>query len=150
MTPAKIATLCAAIALALAWPARGDAPPGRYTYPMDGIVNDTKTKLSWQRAPDAMQRIQFDAQSYCSSLTLASGGWRLPTRAELLSLADRSRRAPAIDPTAFPDTPTGGFWTSTPGVDTFGSFWAASFDEGTAYPNASTNQFYVRCVRATR
>lgn len=50
----------------------------------------------------------------CATLTLADADDRhLPTRIELTSLVGTGRSAPAIDTTAFPDTPSQFFWTST-------------------------------------
>jgi len=51
---------------------------------------------------------------------LASNGWRLPTRDELLTLIDNQRKEHGTDPyinvVVFPDIPRDGesYWTSTP------------------------------------
>jgi hypothetical protein len=142
--------------LTLAWlalglaPAHADAPPGRYGFPVEGTVNDTKTKLTWQRMVDMTQRTNAQALSYCTALPLAGAGWRLPTRAELSSLVDHTRRGPSIDPVAFPDTPAALFWTSTRYVNELGALWHVWFDEGATYHNPSSTLMFVRCVRATK
>jgi hypothetical protein len=76
------------------------------------------------------------AVTYCGGLSLSGGGWRVPTGPELRGLVE-AIYDPAIDPIAFPNTPTDLFWTSTlgPYVDTrlfvgfaFGGSSAASWD----------------------
>jgi hypothetical protein len=105
--------LCvAALTAALAPEVNAIAPAGRYVV-SNGTVKDTKTGLTWQ------QQITSNvcwaaASSYCSA---QSGGWRLPTARELLTLFDYSASTdPMIDLTAFPNTPdtlAGIFWSST-------------------------------------
>jgi hypothetical protein len=89
------------------------APPERYII-ANGTIYDTKTKLTWQQVagPNTGEVVWFGAQ-VCPSLMLDGGGWRLPSLTELMTLIDESRSSPAIDPTAFPDTPSEFFVTST-------------------------------------
>ncbi|MCL5023948.1 MAG: DUF1566 domain-containing protein [Nitrospirae bacterium] len=62
----------------------------------DGVIDDSEYGLQWVPAPDwAMNHYQ--AEKYVRSLSLAGGGWRLPTRAELRSLYDPSKPG-LIDP----------------------------------------------------
>ncbi len=61
----------------------------RFTF-KDGVIDDSEYGLQWVPAPDwAMNHYQ--AEEYVRSLSLAGGGWRLPTRAELRSLYDASK-----------------------------------------------------------
>ena len=135
-------------ALALAALAHADAPPGRYTLTADTVL-DTRTGLMWQRAVDATTRSQADAATYCAGLTLdGHSDFRLPTRAELLSIVDRSRYNPSIDTAAFPDTPAEIFWSSTPFAGGSGQAWIVNFHAGYTNPHAdASSAFHARCAR---
>jgi hypothetical protein len=81
-------------------------------------------------------------------LILANGGWRLPTRAELLTLVDPTKYNPAIDATAFPSTPSDYFWSSSAYAGSSGNAWYVYFYNG--YSNnvdVTSNTYRVRCVR---
>jgi Protein of unknown function (DUF1566) len=59
--------------------------------------------------------------------------WRLPTVEELFLLADRSRKAPAIDAVFFPKCKSDWYWTSTLYVPFPGGYaWLVNFDSGDA------------------
>jgi hypothetical protein len=129
-----------------------DAPPGHYTIGSGaaaGTVYDTKSKLTWQQTVSATTYTWTDAGTYCAGLSLNGTGWRLPTARELFSLVDRTKWAPAIDPTAFPGTPPDSFWSST-NVPSFAYTkpWSVYFYNGSVGSGGdpSTPQ-YVRCVR---
>lgn len=124
-----------------------DAPPGRYIYPAAEIVQDTVTKLTWQRNPDSVSRSQSDAITYCKNLSLEGGGWRLPTRAELLSLIDPTRNNPALDPKAFPHATSAPFWSSSAYVQMSGDAWYVDAAAGEARGQSNTTTYSVRCVR---
>ncbi|MCK6586273.1 MAG: DUF1566 domain-containing protein, partial [Polyangiaceae bacterium] len=66
---------------------------------------DKDTNLTWQRQVDANIYNQIEADAYCMALNTNGGGWRLPTISELLTLVDETGYSPAIDTTAFPNTP---------------------------------------------
>jgi len=123
-----------------------DAPDGRYVVET-GTVNDTRTRLTWERAPDLTPRVWSQAAPYCSALDLNGKGWRLPSVKELMTLVDESRWGPAIDPVAFPGTPSDYFWTSS-SLATFPMFvWTVFFGKGTASFFDIGNPRLVRCVR---
>jgi hypothetical protein len=109
------------VATSFAWPVlgRADAPVGRYVS-QNGTVFDTETGLTWQRTDTSNTYEWAAAQSYCSSLNLQGGGWRLPNMKEIQTLVDESQlsltgESPCIDPIFLsepgPDLWT---WTSTP------------------------------------
>jgi len=56
----------------------------------DGIIYDSQLGLEWVPAPDRPMN-HYQAEEYVRNLSLAGGGWRLPTREELQSLYDRFR-----------------------------------------------------------
>jgi L-lactate utilization protein LutB len=91
---------------------------------------------------------------------LGGGHWRLPTKIELESIVDETWTMPAIDPQAFPNTPTAGagFWTASRSlfqptqltvVLQGGEWiWCVFFDDGrTNVVNIPGSSALVRCVR---
>jgi hypothetical protein len=114
--------------------------------------------LTWWRASLPANSLEDTdgggAWEQCYAL-LPSGTWRVPTRIELLSLVDFTQpsSSPTIDPTAFPDTQSAWYWTSSPVAGSDGGSigtWTVSFATGLAtYPTATTYEgpaTWVRCV----
>jgi hypothetical protein len=133
--------------LAIAAAGSAVAPAGRYTID-HGAVTDVKTKLTWQQAASSTTYTQAGAASVCATLSLNGGRWRLPTVKELVTLVDVSvASGPTIDATAFPGTPSGSFWSSTPSAEAAGVAWALYFSGGNAYSDEVSSSAYVRCVR---
>jgi hypothetical protein len=118
-----------------------------YTTTAD-TVRDTGTGLVWQRSVLSQTYTWQLAKEYCAGLSLGgfASGWRLPTAIELLSIVDITRANPAIDTTAFPSTPSGWFWSSSPSV--YGSSaWGVDVSYGSAGPSDVSYGGRVRCVR---
>jgi hypothetical protein len=163
--------LLASALLVVAVRVGAEAPASRYTYPAAGTVYDTRTKLTWQRelpvtyAPvcagdyredTTTTRVActwVDAVTYCATLSLAGGGWRLPTRAELASIIDPMRGMPALDTTVFPapnyveNVDSHYFWTSTERHTHDGLVWSVDFDHGLTALSGNGQVRHVRCVR---
>jgi hypothetical protein len=112
-----------------------------------GTVTDSNTHLIWQQTPDGAARTWDQADAYCAGLSLAGGGWRLPTMSELQSIIDETVKEPAIDGAAFPNTPSEGFWAATPLAGMRPYRWFVSFDRGIAYNAVPDHLYNVRCVR---
>ena len=113
-----------------------------------GIVLDRVTGLAWQRDLDGKLLTFADAQRQCATLTLAGyADWRLPSRIELVSILDVTRTQPAINVTAFPNTPSDWFWTSSVAADNAQAAWYVYFYFGYPKTDLMSNQFSVRCVR---
>ena len=129
--------------------AAGPAGPGRYTFPMAGIVYDTETKLTWQQAPNSPSSDLADARAYCTGLgaTLGGAGWRLPTMTELQTLVDESRWDPVLDPVAFPGLAPSITWASSPVAGDSSSGWIANSRDGNMGTWDVTYKAYARCVR---
>jgi Protein of unknown function (DUF1566)/IPTL-CTERM motif len=140
----------------------------------DGTVTDTTTGLIWDQCaygftgatctgsaalkvdwPTALgMAISANALNY-----KGNNDWRLPNVKELASIVDLSRVNPAIDVTAFPNTPsplegtlqnpTAYFWSST--VSTNGAIeaWFVEFKTGFSkwLPLENSLPAYVRLVR---
>jgi Protein of unknown function (DUF1566) len=129
----------------------------RFTFSADGTeVTDQRTGLVWARCSVG----QTWSASTCvgSSSTFShegalqhaalQTGWRLPTLRELSSLADKGCDNPAIDSTAFPNTPIAWFWTSSAYAGVSHYAWEVSFEDG-AVRGASRNvSYHARLVRA--
>ena len=101
-------------------------------------------ELEWQAdVPDKSMTWQ-EAKDYAASL---GNGWRLPTRTEMLTLVDDTRRDPACS--VFPDCPSDWFWTSTPWAGSASSAWYVNLGYGYSdYGYAVSDSFArVRCVR---
>lgn len=74
-------------------------------------------------------------------------GWRLPTRAELISIQDLTRHDPCIDTEKFPDTKSSSYWSSTPCAWNASAVWVVGFHGGDVY---DYGRDYDACVRAVR
>jgi hypothetical protein len=124
------------------------------------VVLDNLTGLLWQGCAAGLAGSSCDrgltagltwrdALRFCNELNWAArGDWRLPDFHELGSIVDRGIFNPSIDPAAFPGTPVGDFWTSSPCAGIATSSWMVYFGNGSVasdYPWGS--QFSVRCVR---
>jgi hypothetical protein len=117
-------------------------------YSMAGdIAHDNSTGLTWQRRVEHDNYTWKDAGSHCSRLDPNTGGWRLPSVRELLSLVDVSRVEPAIDTSAFPDTPSEFFWSSSPSSAPAGTAWGVNFTRGASGAGLIGTEAHVRCVR---
>jgi hypothetical protein len=128
------------------------ANPASYTDLGDGTVRDDVTCLVWQREVSGDTYAWADANGYCSSLSLAGGGWRLPSRIELVSLVDFTKAAPGptIDTIAFPNTPAEQFWSSSMVAVTAGGMsfaWYVYFLTGATADYELFIKSRVRCVR---
>jgi hypothetical protein len=149
-------TTLAAVALLLA--AASAQSDTRYTYSTAGDeVTDSKTGLIWRRCSEGQtwsgSTCTGTAANYTHEQALAqakaqtgTAGWRLPNVKELTSIADKTRISPAIDPAAFPATPSEWYWSSTPYAGDSGYAWYVNFDNG--YVDFSVRVSYrVRLVR---
>lgn len=137
-----------------------------YTDNGDGTVTDNVTGLIWQKEDDGYVYSylsgawlqNYDAENVC--VQLRTGGysdWRLPTKKELMSIADYSvpYPGPAINSAYFPNTKSAAYWSST--RDGFYEYywhnWGVDFSDGgtSIYPDyyfgGTSASLYVRCVR---
>ncbi|MFD1708979.1 DUF1566 domain-containing protein, partial [Ottowia flava] len=80
--------------------------------------------------------------------TKATLDWRVPNIKELLSLRDLGRPAsPAIEPVAFPDTPSAQYWSSTTLASFPSSAWTVHFSFGDTVFGPKADRIHVRLVR---
>ncbi|GAB3755027.1 Lcl C-terminal domain-containing protein [Lysobacter olei] len=130
---------------------RGGRPAGpRFVDNGDGTITDTVNRLMWSKLTNTSKNVNHAmAEATCADLSLAGHtDWRLPTRAELLTLVDDTRCSPAIDTDAFPDTKNDWYWTSTLRASASSYAWFVYFDFGGA--NADPRGYSYAFVRAVR
>lgn len=136
----------------------------------DGTVSDSATGLMWQKCSNGQTGLDcsggsaasvlFDdgdgdlgiahqpAINYCDSLSLATHtDWRLPNVKELTSIVDYGRVSPAINPTYFPNTQSGYYWSSTAYEYNAGFAWIVGFYDGYVNFDFMGGSYFVRCVR---
>ncbi len=89
------------------------------------------------------------AITYCSSLDLDGGGWRLPTAEELFFIVDKSKTSPSINPIFKNINHNRWYYTSTISQNHFLPV-TVDFNEGYSvidFPKLSAFKANVRCVR---
>ena len=115
-------------------------------------------RLMWQDEKQSFKITWKEAQEYCKRLSLAGyKDWRLPTIAELLSIADNSRYNPALN-TAFKYITDADlkyityanrpwYWSQTNRAGEASDAWVVcSLDGEDTWKDVSHHNF-VRCVR---
>ncbi len=104
-----------------------------------GTVKDPRTGLTWQRQVPGPSYGWEDAKAYCAGLSLAGGGWRLPTIDELKGLADSH---------LLPNSPVDWFWSSSRHLYFTGSWLEVGFHGGYQHGwGVGSGANRVRCVR---
>jgi hypothetical protein len=111
------------------------------------LVHDDFTGLTWQREVDPTRYPWQEAKDHCSELRRHGTGWRLPSVGELLTLVDFTKTEPALDRSAFPNTPSEFFWSSSPSLLPPGTAWGVSFIHGSEAASAVATPAWTRCVR---
>ena len=123
-----------------------------YTRNANGVVKDNATGLEWQDDySDNGGNIKFvnwsDAISYCDNLVLdGKSDWRLPSIEELVSIIDKGRVNPSIDPTFHVTSSV--YWSSATYASGSSFAWFVHFGSGSDYWGTKVNIIYVRCVRS--
>jgi hypothetical protein len=146
MNPTIVRCLGMLAILAATAPRSADAgaPAGHYVVPAEGQIQDSKSGLTWEQTVLSRTYSWDEAKTHCSSF--AAGDWRLPTIKELLSIVDSSEILPAVDPNAFPSTPSERFWSSSPFAGSPSSAWYVDFDLGQSFIGSVSDALSVRCV----
>ena len=135
-----------------------------------GIVEDIRTKLQWQRCSLGQSWTGVTCAGEAKNFNwheagrIAPAGWRLPTKDELASLVYCSSGKPAYWKTAsescegaysrppiwgvaFPNKPVGYFWSSSPNAGYAYGAWGVDFGGGYVDGNFKKYVGYVRLVR---
>lgn len=121
--------------------------PSTLTDNGDGTISDSATGLVWQKDENATAN-HSGAALACGNLALAGySDWRLPSVTELMSIADYSKKDPAIDTTAFPGVSLYQYGTSTISSVSASDAWYVDFAMGVVDTNPTIYPTYYRCVR---
>ena len=129
------------------WAPMPDAHPASDFQEFTDYVKDNRTGLLW--AKEALPGMVWStALTACTTKTYGGfNDWRVPTRAELFSLADRSKVNPACSaPNVVIPNDVWSYWSAVPWASG-GIAWLVSFSIGHADITASTGTCRVRCVR---
>lgn len=102
-----------------------------------GTCSGEPNRYSWQEALVAAQQVN-DADAR---------GWRIPNIKELATLTERQCVRPAINTTAFPETPSDDFWTSTPSTTDPERAWVVAFFNSSHSIKDKDRFVFVRLVR---
>jgi len=119
----------------------------RYQVSDLSIITDTQTNLQWYVGPDKDTTWE-EAKSWVDNLTIDGGGWRMPTRKELLGLYQNGKGNRNMD-LIFKMT---GWWVWASEVKDSSSAWYVAFDDGRDYYNDRSYSEYDRgfAVRSAR
>ncbi|MDX2433241.1 MAG: trypsin-like peptidase domain-containing protein, partial [Desulfobacterales bacterium] len=120
---------------------------GRFEKDNSGVVHDTKTGLEWYAGPDKDMSWN-QARSWVASLSVAGGGWRMPTRKELGALYQKG----AGTKNKTPLLKTTGWWVWSGETKSSSSAWGFFFGSGYEnwygrYASTSYRSFAVRSRR---
>ena len=149
-----LAVLCAAAVPA--WAVFSDNGDGTVTDSITGLIwdrcsvgqtwssntcNGTAGTFTWRQA--LQQATMANSASH-----LGQTDWRLPNRTELESLVNVNAQNPAIDSTAFPNTVSDWYWSSTTYADHPVSARYVDFKNGWTNALDKSNTILVRLVRS--
>lgn len=127
----------------------------------EGVVTDSRTRLEWVSASSENMN-WYEANQYVQSLSLAGGGWRLPTRVELRGLYETGKTGCGVgDKLVYKGGEWGKgarirAWSSELYKDDSSSAWIFNFQSGSegAYRCDETfpqyNGLYALAVRSQR
>ena len=116
----------------------------------NNTVRDDSTYLVWQDDEDAASNILTweNANSYCHNLGLDGyRDWRLPVKQELLSIVDKSRHKPSIDP-IFQNVSIAHYWVAYSSGRNPRYVWYVDFRDGYSSLDDKNHIHNVRCVHS--
>ncbi len=134
----------------------------------DGTISDPKTGLIWKKCSEGQSwdssnnTCTGSAQTYTWQQALqqaqdVNGGagedlgasdWRVPNINELASIVELRCFGPAVNVTAFPNTPSSVYWSSSPYAPNGAVAWEVVFDNGNGSEFSKNSDNYVRLVRS--
>ncbi|GAB6060282.1 Lcl C-terminal domain-containing protein [Desulfonatronum parangueonense] len=123
----------------------GEAQAQRFVDNGNGTVTDTVTWLMWTKDANPIGQLNWhDAMSRCSSFSISGiGGWRLPSRDELVALYH-----PMQGGHPFSGVQSSYYWSSTTHAGSTDNAWNVSMSYGSVYTDIKSYSFHVWPVRA--
>ncbi|MHB8155052.1 MAG: Lcl C-terminal domain-containing protein [Candidatus Omnitrophota bacterium] len=124
----------------------------------NNTVSDAKNKLQWIQDHCAVKGFDKELNDIETSAAIAElnrikyaghDDWREPSRPELLTIVDLTKRNPAINP-IFKNTKSSWYRTSTSVAGYPSYVWCVVFYSGSVYGNGKGYEYYVRPVRASQ
>ena len=109
------------------------------------VVLDTWWGYMWQKGDSGEGKNWADANTYCNTLPLDGGGWRLPEIEALATIVDYTHYNPALS-NIFDPRRSNLYWSGTD-VNAPEVAWGVYFEGGYVYGYYKTRDLYVRCVR---
>lgn len=135
--------------VAVAWLVQPVGAAERFTLVLDGAgVQDAKTGLIWEQAPDLEHDVWSRSVARCATKTVGGKGrWRAPTVDELKSLVDPEQHDPALPQGhPFSNIKSSIFWTATPSPQDDIVAWQVSFFSGEAVTDQKSGTRRMWCV----
>lgn len=112
------------------------------------IVLDTLSSHVYYDSTPSTKMHFFKAWEYCQKMNhLNQSDWRVPSKDELRSLLELSRRTITVKH-AFKNVKEEKYWSST--QDRFEQAWYVDFDLGRYSTDKYTNKYRVICVRDSK
>lgn len=139
-------------------------PNFRYTVDTlagDNVVTDNQTRLMWKQCSEgltdsACSTGSATSHTWLQALDLANvedfagfTDWRIPNQKELRTIVARNCHSPSINETAFPNTLSSVYWTSSPVAVSNTRSWVASFNDGSESSNWRGIEGPVHLVRSS-
>lgn len=114
-----------------------------------GVVYDTKAGLEWAISPN-MPATWDQAKQYAENLTVAGGGWRMPTIDELKTLYEKGRGTHNKTPLLGPETSRWYVWSGE--TKNSSQSWTFSFSSGNRdfHSNEWASSFRAFAVRSRK
>ena len=107
----------------------------------NGTCGGTAQEYSWYEA------FQAASDKNAAGNLTGRNAWRVPALGELLSIVEKRCTDPAIRSTAFPNTPSGGFWSASPYAGNSNYAWPVLFGNGGDYYSNKSSALFVRLAR---
>ena len=146
----KFAAVWAAFLLSAGAAFSGDITGGFSRDDTKNVVTDSVYKLMWQDGEEIYQGTYDEAVKYCENLTFAGfDDWRLPTIDELISITDKNKFNPAINP-AFKNVRLDLYWSATKNAVSASNAWVAVFKNGEDGWVEARDKNFARCVRSEK
>jgi Leucine-rich repeat (LRR) protein len=138
-------------------------PDASYLDRGDGTVTHTPTGLTWKRCSEGQTWSGSNCIGSATTVTwsqalnmanasrfVAQSDWRLPNLKELRTLVEECRVNPSINDTVFPNTPSSGYWSSSPFTLLSSQAWYVAFGDGRSdysFTDRNSGLLSVRLVR---